>query len=769
MTGILLIYLLAGASLFLMPASLRRLRGIWMAVLQFAFFFWFLFQSQGVIDGINRTESYPWIPELDFAFDFLLDGLSLTFSLLITGIGGLVFLFAHAYMKPYARTDLFFFQLWMFSGAMLGLVLSANLLQLFVFWELTSVLSFFLIQFHHEKEKARKSAFTAFYITTFGGLCLLSGILLLGDVAGSYTFAGWLEAAEAIRQSPFYVPGLLLILCGIFTKSAQFPFHFWLPGAMQAPTPVSAYLHSATMVKAGFFLLARLNVILGGTPQWSYIVSGAGLLTMLLGAWFAITRKELKSLLADTTLYALGVLVLLMGINTLLSLKAAMLFLLVHALYKATLFMITGTIDKKTGTREMALLGGLRKEMPYSFLITLLAVLSMAGFPPMLGFLGKELIYEATLQLPDIALAVLVIGVFSNVLMVAVSASLVIRVFLGPRKPALPAVKEKQTSLLILVPLLLALSSLVLGLLPGLLGNALLQSALEAMHPSPGNVEIKLWHGFNTVLLLSALTVALGGVLAWFLLCNEGFMQRWHRFNASWVRFHFRDVFFQAIEAVVRFSDKKNQLIQHGYHRYYIITIILISSGLLWYLFAVSNDEMMLFPPGEYPFYILGLVGIMILGSLLSVLSDKRISAIIGMGVTGYGLALLFMYYSAIDLAITQILAETLTVVLFVLVLQRMPRFARLSSRLAKFRDLGIALSFGSIMTLLALKASHTAKPPELARFYLENSYPNAFGSNVVNVILVDFRALDTLGEVVVLVVAALGVFVLLSKNRRSE
>ncbi len=769
MTGILIIYLLAGASLFLLPAPLKRIRGIWMAVLQFAFFFWFIYQSQGVIEGINRTESFPWIPELGLGFDFLLDGLSLAFALLITGIGGLVFLFAHAYMKPYARTDLFFFQLWMFSGAMLGLVLSANLLQLFVFWELTSVLSFFLIHFHHERESARKSAFTAFYITTFGGLCLLSGILLLGSVTGTYTFAGWLAEAETIRQSAYYVPGLLLILCGIFTKSAQFPFHFWLPGAMQAPTPVSAYLHSATMVKAGFFLLARLNIILGGTPQWSYIVSGAGLLTMLLGAWFAITRSELKSLLADTTLYALGVLVLLMGINTLLSLKAAMLFLFVHALYKATLFMITGTIDKKAGTREMHLLGGLRKEMPYSFLITLLAVLSMAGFPPMLGFLGKELIYEATLQLPDIALAVMVIGVFSNVLMVAVSTSLVIRVFLGPRNPALPAVKEKRGSLLILVPLLLALSSLVFGLLPGLLGNTLLQSALEAIHPSPGNVEIKLWHGFNTVLLLSALTVALGGILSWFLLCNENLMQRWHRLNAAWVRFYFIDVFFQSIDAVVRFSDKKNQVIQHGYHRYYIITIILISSVLLWYLFLVSNDRLLVFPPGEYPFYILGLVAMMILGTVLTVLSSKRISAIIGMGVTGYGLALIFMYYSAIDLAITQILAETLTVVLFVLVLQRLPRFARLSARLAKFRDLGIALVFGSIMTLLALKASNTETLKGVSDFYLENSYAQAYGRNAVNVILVDFRALDTLGEAAVLVVAALGVFVLLSKNRRRE
>ncbi|HSH19440.1 MAG TPA: hydrogen gas-evolving membrane-bound hydrogenase subunit E, partial [Draconibacterium sp.] len=652
-----------------------------------------------------------------------------------------------------------------FSGAMLGLVLSGNLIQLFVFWELTSFLSFLLISFFHEKEASRKAAYQSLFITGLGGLILLAGIVLLGGIVNSYSVADWVESSALIKAHKYYLPGLILIFIGVFTKSAQFPFHFWLPGAMQAPTPVSSYLHSATMVKAGIFLLALLNPVLGGRPEWTYILTLNGVITMFLGAYFAITQTDIKAILAYTTISALGVLVMLFGIDTVLSIKAAMLFLFVHAFYKAALFMIAGFIDKKTGTRDWRELGGLYRYMPITFGISLLALFSMAGLPPMLGFLGKELIYEAKVQLPDFAQFILVFGVAGNALMIAVSMFFLFKVFLG-KTGKIPQVSYEKDWAFIIGPAILALLSLFFGLFPDILGKAIIEPALISIRKVAYNVELKLWHGFNNVFFLSVLTVFLGLVLFWIIYKKNLILEKWRTINQNFFTIRLVDVFDNTLNSFLDLSKRKTKLVQHGYHRYYILTIFVAASVLLWYQVYVTQGWSLDNVFTLRPFYISGLVLVIIFSSIFSAISPSRIATIITMGVTGYGMALIFLYYSAIDLAITQIIVETLILVMFVLILQRFPLFAKLSSKTSKLRDLLIALSFGGAMTILALKSINVNFNHPISNYMIENSYVKAYGENVVNVILVDFRALDTMGEVTVLIVAAFGVFVLLKTKK---
>ena len=761
----LLLYALFSVALFLLPGLPRRYNSVWIAFLQVGVFAWLLSHIAAIIDGEVLSVRISWISELGLGLSFILDGFSLSFALLVTGIGAMVFFYAQAYMKKYSGTDRFLFFLTLFSGAMLGMVLSENLIQLFIFWELTSVLSFLLITFFHEKEEARKAAFQSLYITAFGGLSLLAGIILLGTIPESYSLNDWISSSEAIRESELYLPGLLLILLGIITKSAQFPFHFWLPGAMQAPTPVSSYLHSATMVKAGFFLLAKLNPVLGGTPEWMYIISSIGVITMFMGVYFAITKTELKSVLAYTTINALGVLVLLMGIDTKLSIKAALLFLFVHALYKATLFMVAGLIDKKAGTKEFSGLGGLARTMPLTFAITLLSALSMAGIPPMLGFLGKELIYEAKVQLPGISSIILVVGVAANILLVAVSLNFVYRIFLAPRTNKNPAPKEDRKSWLLLAPVMLAILSLTFGLFPKILGSTLIESALASVTKETGAVKLKLWHGFNDVFFLSLFTVVAGFMLTYLIVTKEKLLRNWQAFNERFVRFSLSDKFLSGMDSFVNVANKKTRIIQHGYHRYYVMTIIVLAAVAMWYQFYATGAQLTISNSGNIPYYMAGLVLVSVFAVVMAMFSRSRLAAIVAMGIVGYGIALVFMYYGAIDLAITQILAETLIVVLFVLVLQKMPRFLRLSDKKQRIRDLVIAIGFGSVMTLVTIQSMDISLQPAISGFFIENSWSKAFGKNVVNVILVDFRAMDTLGEIIVLAVAALGVSMLLRKK----
>ena len=761
MLAILLLYFFSSLVVFVLPRWAKNFKGILLSLVQFGAFALLLYQFSYIQQFGSYTTTYKWIQELGLTLSFTFDGLSILFGLLITGIGGLVFLYAHAYMSHYEGTDKFFFYLTVFSASMLGLVFSSNMVLLFVFWELTSILSFLLISFFHEKDTARKAAFQSLFITGAGGLSLLADIVLIGSITGSYEISQWIDKANLVRESNLYLPALLLILLGVFTKSAQFPFHFWLPGAMQAPTPVSSYLHSATMVKAGVFLLARLNPVLGGTVEWTHIIPLIGVITMLVGSYFAIAQTDLKAILAYTTISALGVLVLLFGIDTKESFKAALVFLYVHAFYKASLFMLAGYIDKKSGTRDINLLSGLAKPMPITFIVSFFALLSMAGLPPMLGFIGKELIYEAKVQSPGIASLVLILGVLSNVLMVAVSAFIIFRIFIGKKVQSPKPLVEKGV-LYLVGPVVLVTLSLILGVNPEILGN-LIESALGVVHNEQTMVKLSLWHGFNEVFFLSLFTV-LSGVFLWGVIrFNPQFLNGWRGVNNKLFVFRFTDVFTSGVENFIVFSKVVTQRLQHGYHRYYLLTTLLFFTALLGYqLFLTWGWEIQTDFSFD-PILILGLVIVMVLSVLFTITTRSRIIAIIAMGVVGYGISLIYMYYSAIDLAITQVLVETLTVVMFVLILQRLPKFARLSTRKTKVRDLAVSIAFGSVMSLVALMAINVNLQRPISEYFMQNSYLKAHGENVVNVILVDFRALDTLGEVTVLAVAALGVFALLN------
>ncbi|MCS7222068.1 MAG: Na(+)/H(+) antiporter subunit A, partial [Anaerolineae bacterium] len=453
--------------------------------------------------------SYPWVPSLGVNLSFYIDGLSLLFALLISGIGALVVIYAGGYLAGKPQLGRFYVIVLMFMASMLGLVLAGNLITLFVFWELTSLTSYLLIGFDHEREQARAAALQALLVTGGGGLALLAGLVLLGQVGGSLELASLLENGTLVRDHPLYLPILVLILLGAFTKSAQAPFHFWLPNAMEAPTPVSAYLHSATMVKAGVYLLARLSPVLGGTEAWHYLVTGAGTVTMLLGAGLALLQTDLKRILAYSTVSALGALVLLLGLGTVLSVKAATLFLLAHALYKGALFLVAGAVDHETGTRDVRRLGNLARAMPFTAFAAGLAALSMAGLPPMLGFINKELLYEAKLQAPRAAPLVTGAGVLANVFLVAVAGIVGLAPFLR-RRANLPKKPHEAPPAMLLGPLFLGGLSLLCGLFPDTIADTLLLAAVRAVRPEVTLLQLKLWHGVNPVFALSVATLAAG-------------------------------------------------------------------------------------------------------------------------------------------------------------------------------------------------------------------------------------------------------------------
>lgn len=761
MNGILIYLLALLITAILSPAIIQRggRHAAWLlGLISAAGFAMFLTYAPLTASGGELFLTINWLPELYLNFSLYLDGLSLFFALLITGMGALVLVFAGKYMQPYPFKHRFFFLIILFEFAMLSLVLSGNLFTMFVFWELTSVTSFLLVGFNHEKPEARNAALQALLITVSGGLAMMAGFIMLGQAAGSLEIPELLKSGALIRNHPHYLPALLLILAGAFTKSAQFPFHFWLPGAMQAPSPVSAFLHSATMVKAGIYLLMRLSPVMGGTPEWKYVLTITGAITMLLGGYFAYSQTDFKKVLAYTTISALGILVLMLGVDTDISIKAAIIFLLVHALYKGALFMIAGLIDKSAGSRDLRKLGGLFRVMPVAAVAAIISLLSMAGLPPMIGFIGKELIYEAKIGLPDIGNFLLAAGVLTNVIMVAISLALIFNLFLGPLK--YPGERPRRPALALRIgPMILASVSLVFGLFPSTVADLLLRPAITSIRPGIGTLKLALWHGFNEVLLVSFVTVAAG--VALFLLYRK-VNPVLTRFNNEVITFRFADAFNKGLDFFLSLTKKKTALVQSGYQRYYLMAIFVMTSALAWYQIAYSwkaPEFIAVTPPG---FYELMIVAVIAASTIYAALAKSRLAAILSLGTTGYGIALLFIIYGAIDVAITMILTETLVLVLFMAVIYHLPKFTNFSSKMSRLRDAAIALLAGGFMTGLVLKAGQINLNPKISEFYTENALSMAHGKNTVNVILVDFRALDTLGEITVLVIAAIGVTALL-------
>jgi multicomponent Na+:H+ antiporter subunit A len=722
-------------------------------VIPLGLFGWFVLQIGPVASGQTLQASFAWLPALGITLSFRLDGLGLLFALLISGIGALVLLYASSYLHDHPHLRRFNGFMLAFMAAMLGTVLAGDLITLFIFWELTGLCSFLLIGFDYQQEASRRAAFQALLVTGAGGLALLAGIILLGQSVGSSDLTTILNSGDLLRNHNLYLPILLLMLLGAFTKSAQFPFHFWLPGAMAAPTPVSAYLHSATMVKLGIFLLARFSPVLGGTESWTVCLSCVGGITLLLGAVKAMRRTDLKQILAWTTVSALGMLTLLLGLGTPLAITAAMLLLAVHALYKSSLFLTAGAVDHGSGTRDITRLGDLGRTMPQVALAGGLAALSMAGMLPLAGFIAKELFYEATLHAPFSPWLVTTVAFLGNSLTVAAALLAGYLPFYGTVKDT--ALHPHQVDLrLWLPPLIPALLGLLIGFFPAVSGSLLVAPAVAQVAGRPVPVELALWHGFNPVALLSIIT--LGSGLALFSLRKKIKLQG----QAS--RWDTEQLYDLLLVGLPGFAGMITRYLQNGRLRYYLMTVTGTAVALMAAtLFSSSTGTLHLpRPDGSLHEWLTAVI--ILSGALMATLTDSRLAAVAALGVVGYGVALIYILFGAPDLAMTQFCIETLSIILFVLVLHKLPRFALLSSTRSRLRDMVVALGIGSVMTLLVWRAVSQPLIPSLSTWFMEQSLPAGHGRNVVNVILVDFRALDTLGEITVLAVAALGVYAML-------
>ncbi|MCG8345011.1 MAG: putative monovalent cation/H+ antiporter subunit A [Chlorobiales bacterium] len=725
-------------------------------------FFGFLSRYPQIAAGEVIRESVPWVPSLGINASFLLDGLSLSFVLIITLIGAAVFLYAGAYMKRYAETGRFYVYIGIFMTSMLGLVLSDNMLLMFVFWELTGISSFLLIGFNHHKESSRKAALQALLVTGGGGLALLVGIILLYRVTGSFEISSFYDMNGVITTHVLYPAITVLVLVAAFTKSAQFPFHFWLPNAMEAPTPVSAYLHSATMVKAGVYLIARMNHEIGGTPLWQDTVLVAGASTMVLSALLAFKQTDLKKLLAYSTLSVLGTLVMLLGIGSKLAIKAFFIYLIAHSLYKGALFLVAGTLDHETGTRDAAELGGLRKRMPLTTLTAALASLSMMGIIPLVGFIGKETVYKSILELEYWGMFLIAAAVLANAFVVMVTLFVGFKPFWGetmetPRQPHEAPLK------MLLGPALLAALGLLFGLLPNFFIATMLEQSVLSILSETLSLKITIWQGFNLVLLLSFLTLLIGGALY---LIRSKMSEKVVRMTLP--AFMRPSAWYEAtLRGVLWFATVQTRLVQNGYLRNYIIVIVLTTVSLASLALYRSAGEIGFAPDFSITFYEGALVFIILVSTLLLVNSRSRLKSIVALGALGFSIGIIFVIYGAPDLGLTTFAIETLNVILFVLVLYKLPGFLKLSRSSNRGRDALIALSVGVLMTFTVLAASSFELSSGLKQYFAETSVPGGKGRNVVNVILVDFRAIDTLGEITVLAVAALGVVALL--NLRSD
>ena len=716
----------------------------------------------GRVAGGNRvTETYQYLPSMGISLSFALDGLSLLFGLLISGIGALVVVYAGGYLEGHPLLGRFFAYLLMFMSAMLGVVLANDLIALFVFWELTSISSYLLIGFNHEEEKSRESALQALLVTGGGGLALLAGLLMLGTVAGTFEITAIRQQGEFIRNHALYAPIFALIALGAFTKSAQFPFHFWLPNAMAAPTPVSAYLHSATMVKAGVYLLARFDVVLGGTPLWTWTIGLAGLATMTIGAIRALRETDLKRILAYSTVTALGTLMLLIGLSFKDALKAAVVFLVVHSLYKGALFMVAGNVDHETGTRDVTRLGGLRSKLPFTSKAALIAAFSMAGFPPLFGFIGKELAYKAKLGL-DVSAAwwVPTLGVLANALTVTAALIVALRPFWGNLKHLPDKDPHEAPRSMLLGPVVLAGYCLFLGLYPGHIEQRIIAPAVQAVVGKPVEIHLALWYGLNLALLLSVITVALG--IACYVFWDP--LRRMIRLGDPLWNHGAEAGYSLALRNLLNFANFQTRAIMAGGLRRYLLWIFVIVA-------AAPASALLLRGGGAFPtklpslyFTEWVLVTVIAAAAVAAAVAPRRLTAIASIGVVGFTIALLFQILSAPDLAITQLMVETLFVVIVVLVLHHLPKLAatRSLTHAQTVRSFLVALVVGATVTCLIWSVTALPFSTHVSEYFAAESVPTAHGQNIVNVVLVDFRATDTLGEITVLAVAALSVYALL-------
>lgn len=717
-----------------------------------------------VFDGETVRQSFTWIPELGLELAFRLDGLALLFALLILGIGLLVVLYARYYLSEQDSMGKFYAYLILFMFAMLGVVMSDNLIQLWMFWELTSISSFLLISFWGHKTEARKGARMALTITGAGGLALLAGVLLIGNVVGSYSLQDVLASGDLIREHAIYPVILVLVLLGAFTKSAQFPFHFWLPHAMAAPTPVSAYLHSATMVKAGIFLMARMYPVLSGTELWFLIVSMTGLATLLLGAYVALFKHDLKGLLAYSTVSHLGLITLLLGMGTELAAVAALFHIINHATFKASLFMAAGIIDHESGSRDMRQLNGLWKYMPYTATLAMVAAAAMAGVPLLNGFLSKEMFFAETLHQDSLGSLSWMVPVFATlgaVFSVAYSLRFIHDVFFNGEPVNLPKTPhEPPRYMRVPVEILVALCLLV-GVLPTfVIGDLLYAASAATLQGAVPEYSLAIWHGLNFPLLMSFIALA-GGVIVYI---NR---KELFQFQSQFPENDPKLVFEAVIQFLHQQGSRLMELAENGSlqrYSYMMLSLAMVmTAGPLLDLNTTAGHR------PQIPVDAISITGAVLLtiGALATVIWHReRMVALIALSVVGLIVSLMFAKFSAPDLALTQLAVEVVTVILLMLALFFLPqRTPKESTPRRVVRDLGIAAVIGGVIGTISY-AMMTRPLDSISTFFLENSKTGGGGTNVVNVILVDFRGFDTLGEITVLGIAALGIFKLIARMR---
>ncbi|MDB5526306.1 MAG: nuoL [Rhizobium sp.] len=713
---------------------------------------------QAIADSGVEKGGFAWAPSLGLDFAWRLDGLSLTFALLISGIGTLIVLYSGGYLKGHPQQGRFFSFMLMFSAAMLGVVLSDNLLMLFVYWELTSITSFLLIGFDHARQASRRAAFQALMVTGGGGLFLLAGLLMLSQFAGVADMTGLLAKGGLVRDHHLMGAALVLVLVGAFTKSAQFPFHFWLPNAMEAPTPVSAFLHSATMVKAGVYLLMRLYPVFGETALWQTVLPVFGGVTLLVGAVLALRQTDLKLMLAYTTVASLGLLVMLTGIGSQKAIEAAVLYLVAHALFKGSLFMIAGVIDHETGIRDITRLGGLRNAMPLTFAAACLAALSMGGLPFFAGFMAKEEIYAALTDGDAWMFVMLAAAIAGNAMMLAIGFAIALKPFLGANVET-PKHAHDGPVLLMAGPLLLALAGLGAALLATIFHRAITSPMASAISGRPVDIGISAVPHLNLPFALSLLTILLGtGILI-----GLGKARNAIDRMLIFIGWGPDRGFDQAVSGLIRCSHRLSRILQPGRLDIYLtVTFIVIAASLLWPMF--SYDELPALP--AWPSVQLHEGGFMLIAAigLVSVLvARSRLTAIVSLGIQGFAVAILYLLFGAPDLSFTQFMVETLSVIILALIMTRL-RLDIVDRRSPRqiAMDATIAVACGLGFTLFLLRAVEVPFNTELTTFFSQYSKTVAHGANVVNVIIVDFRGTDTLGEIAVVVITGLAILALI-------
>lgn len=707
-----------------------------------------------------------WVPGLGLELAFRLDGLGLLFAVMILGVGLLVILYARYYLPERDRLGRFYAYLLLFMGAMLGIALSENLLLLLVFWELTSLSSFLLISYFYRKPESRKGAQMALTVTGLGGLCLLAGLLLLGETAGSYELSAVLARGDAVRANPLYTPMLVLILIGVFAKSAQFPFHFWLPHAMVAPTPVSAYLHSAAMVKAGVFLLARLFPVLSGTPEWGLLVMGTGLITLLMGAWIALFKHDLKGLLAYSTISHLGLITLLFGMGTPLAAVAAVFHIFNHATFKASLFMAAGIIDHECGTRDMRRINGLWRFMPYTGTLAMVAAASMAGVPLFNGFLSKEMFFAETADFAtglDHGWFLPLLVVIAGALGVAYSLRFIHDVFFNGDPIDLPRTPHEPPFWMKVPVAVLVAVCLLVGVLPELTVDPILRLAAGSVLQGPlPAFDLAIWHGFEISVLMSLIAL-IGGLLIY--AARRPLFRLAARLEG---RFEARMIYELVIAELRLFARWLSRRLDGGslQRRLAIILIAVIALGAWGFIDSGSPVV------GPRPFLPVDGVSLTLTAAFVLItaatllLQRQRLSALIVLGSLGLLVTLIFVKFSAPDLALTQLAVEVVSILLMLLALYFLPQTGPVESTWGqRLRHALIATAAGLGVGLLSL--SILSRPLDsISGYFLENSLPRGGGANVVNVILVDFRGFDTLGEITVLALAGLAIHALLAGLR---